>query len=185
MYGKTYYGIWVEKYGIEEADKKLIEFKSNLSNKMSGSNNPMYGKPSPQGSGNGWSGWYKGWFFRSLKELSYMINEIEGKNKQWRTAETKDLRMPYIDYKGDDRTYTADFLVDEKELIEVKPEKLKSSITVRLKQKAAQKFCKKQGYIYKIEDVEKLSKEDINKLHANGDIKFTKRYEEKYIEYMK
>ena len=180
MYGKTVYNVWVEKYGEEVADEKLIQFKDKLSIRMSGKNNPMYGKPSPQGSGNGWSGWYKSWFFRSLKELSYMINVIEKNGSQWRTAETKDLRIPYVDYKGDDRTYTADFLVDEKELIEVKPEKLKSSITVRLKQKAALEFCKKRGLVYKIVDVIKLSQQEIKQMHDNNMIKFTKRYENKY-----
>jgi len=180
MYGRTYYDIWVEKYGKEEADKRLAELKNRQSINSSGKNNPMYGKPSPQGSGNGWSGWYKGWFFRSLKELSYMINVIEKNNSQWRTAETKDLRMSYIDYKGDNRTYTADFLVDEKELVEVKPEKLKSSVTVRAKAKAARKFCKKQGLIYKIVDVIKLTKAEIKELHDKQLIKFTKRYEALY-----
>ena len=71
--------------------------------------------------------------------------EIEAKNRRWRTAETKDLRIKYIDYKGDERTYIDDFLVEEKDLIEVKPKKLKSSLTVRLKAKAARKFCKEKG----------------------------------------
>jgi hypothetical protein len=65
-----------ELYGKEKANK----MKNNLSILNSGSKNKMYGKPSPQGSGNGWSGWYKGWYFRSLIELSYMVNVIE---KKW------------------------------------------------------------------------------------------------------
>ena len=40
------------------------------------------------------------------------------KSKKSRTAETKDLKIKYVDYKGDERTYVADFLVEEKELIE-------------------------------------------------------------------
>jgi hypothetical protein len=182
MRGKNVYSIWVTKYGKEEADKKDKIRKKKWSIAASGKNNPMYGKPSPQGSGNGWNGWYKGWFFRSLKELSYMIKEIEGRNKKWRTAETKDLRIKYVDYKGDERTYVADFFVEEKYLIEVKPEKLKSSITVRLKQAAAEQFCKENAFIYKIESIKTLSEQTIKKLHDSGDIKFTKRYEEKYNE---
>ncbi len=182
MYGKSYYDIWVSKYGKIEADKRQKEKIRKNSIASRGENNPMYGKPSPHGAGNGWSGWYKRWFFRSLKELSYMIKEIEEKNKKWRTAETKDLRVKYIDYKGDKRTYIADFLVEEKELIEVKPKKLKKSLTVRLKAKAARKFCKEKGLIYKIKDIKTLSKEKIKKLHDNNDIKFTDRYEKIYNE---
>ena len=182
MYGKNYYDIWVSKYGKAEADKRHKEKKRKNSIASSGKNNPMYGKPSPNGAGNGWSGWYKGWFFRSLKELSYMIKKIEGKNKKWRTAETKDLRIKYVDYKGDERTYTADFLVEEKELIEVKPKKLKKSLIVRLKAKAARKFCKEKGFTYKIKDVKILLEKEIKKLHDDKIIKFTNRYEEKYNE---
>lgn len=182
MYGKTTYGIWVEKYGKEEADKRDKIRRKKWSIASSGKNNPMYGKPTPQGAGNGWSGWYKGWFFRSLRELSYMIKEIERKNKKWRTAETKDLKIKYIDYKRSERTYVADFLVEEKELIEVKPKKLKKSLTVRLKAEAARKFCKEKGLIYKIVDVKTLSEKEIKELHDKKIIKFTDRYEEKYNE---
>ena len=182
MYGKSVYGVWVKKYGEKEANKKEKELNKKRSVNAKGKNNLMYGKLTPQGAGNGWSGWYKGWFFRSLRELSYMVKEIEEKNKQWRTAETKDLRMKYIDYKGDERTYIADFLVEEKDLIEVKPEKLRSSLIVRLKAEAARKFCKEKGLTYKIESIKILTKEKIRKLHDNKMIKFTDRYEKMYNE---
>lgn len=184
MYGKSIYNVWVDKYGKEEANSRMVKLKKKRSINASGKNNPMYGKPSPQGSGNGWSGWYKGWFFRSLKELSYVINIIEAKKLNWRTAETKDLRIKYIDYKGDERTYLADFLVEEKELIEVKPIRLKASLTVRLKQAAAEIFCKKMGFIYKIEDVDILKDEEIKELHIKKKIVFTKRYEKKYKNFL-
>ena len=180
MYRKNYYNIWVEKYGTEEADRKMKELSKIRSENSSGSNNPMYGKPTPHGAGNGWSGWYKGWFFRSLRELSYMVKEIEGKNKKWRTAETKDLRIKYVDYKGDERTYIADFLIEEKELIEVKPKKLKKSLIVRLKAKAARGFCEEKGLVYKITDVKILSEKEIKKLHDDKIIKFIKKYQEMY-----
>jgi len=182
MYGKTYYDIWISKYGKIEADKRQKEKIKKNSIASSGKNNPMYGKPTPQGAGNGWSGWYKGWFFRSLRELSYMVKEIERKNKKWRTAETKDLKIKYVDYKGSERTYVADFLVEEKDLIEVKPKKLKKSLTVRLKAKAARKFCKEKGLTYKIKDVKTLSEKEIKELHDKKIIKFTDRYEKKYNE---
>ena len=62
MFGRSLYSVWTAKYGKEEADKKLACLKSNHSVASSGERNPMYGKPAPQGSGNGWSGWYKGWY---------------------------------------------------------------------------------------------------------------------------
>ena len=54
--------------GYKHSQEALIK----ISNASKGKNNPMYGKPSPQGSGNGWSGWYKGIYFRSLLYSSFM-----------------------------------------------------------------------------------------------------------------
>ena len=124
MYGRSFYDVWLEKYGRTEADRKMKEYRKKMSINMTGNKNPMYGKCSPQGSGNGWSGWYKDWYFRSIKELSYMINVIEINKLNWRTAETNDLAIKYINYDGTKRTYRADFLVEEKDLVEVKPIKL-------------------------------------------------------------
>ena len=62
MYGKTYYDVWVIKYGEDKAKELQKLKKKNNSLSSSGVNNPMYGKPSPNGSGNGWSGWYRDFF---------------------------------------------------------------------------------------------------------------------------
>jgi len=185
MYGKSYYEAWIDKYGEEEANNRMAKLKREKSLQTSGKNNPMYGKHSPQGSGNGWSGWYRGWFFRSIKELSYMINIIEAKKFKWRTAETNDLAIKYINYDGTERTYRADFLVEEKELIEVKPIKLFNTPNNLLKKKAAIKFCKKNGYNYKIVDVKLLDIKKMKNFYDRGEIKFTKKYEEKYKKLIK
>lgn len=126
MYGRSVYAVWVKKHGRDEADRRLSELKKKKSDQMRGPKNNMYGKPSPQGSGNGWSGWYKGWFFRSLRELSYVIMILEKNGSDWRSAESKELRMKYV-IDGISRTYFADFLVDGSILVEVKPKKLMGS----------------------------------------------------------
>lgn len=180
MYGKTVYDVWVEKYGVEEADKKLQNLKNKHQQNNSGCGNPMYGKPVPYGSGYGWKGWYKGWFFRSLRELSYMINVIEKNNYSWKSAETQELSIPYIDWKGTERTYRADFLINNDTLVEVKPKRLHNSPTVLLKIKGAKKFCKKMKLKYKLVDCEILSDIDIKTLFQSKKIKFTDKYEQKY-----
>lgn len=182
MYGTCNYNIWIKKFGKKEADLRNEKYKQKLSKTFSGNGNPMYGKPSPQGSGNGWSGWYKDWYFRSLKELSYLINVIEKNGWKWKSAETNDLKIRYIDWKGNTRTYRADFLVENKWLIEVKPTKLKSSISVKKKSDAAMIFCKKRGLEYRIEDVNVLHFEEIKKMYLEGKIKFMKTYENLFKE---
>jgi len=181
MYGKNWYDFWVKKYGVKEAKVKLKKHKERKSIASSGKNNSMYGRPSPEGSGNGWSGWYKGWFFRSIKELSYMINIIEKNHLIWESAETKELSIKYIDYKGDERTYRADFLINNNVLVEIKPRKLENSISVLCKKKAAINFCKKKKLKYKIVfDPKLLSTEEMKKLYFTNQIKFLPRYEEMF-----
>lgn len=185
MYGRTFYDIWVKKYGKEIADNKLKEFKKKQSILNSGVNNSMYGKPSPKGSGNGWSGWYNGWFFRSLKELSYMINVIERFNLSWTSAENNNFKIYYKDYKGNDRTYTADFIIEGKYMVEIKPKKLWNSDVVNRKRISAKKYCEENNLIYKIRDISPLSFEELNELYSNNKIKFTERYEKRFLEYSK
>jgi hypothetical protein len=180
MYGRSVYSVWVEKYGKDIADKKMKDYREKQSIINSGENNSMYGKPSPIGSGNGWSGWYKGWFFRSLKELSYMIDVIERFNLEWKSAETCDLKMSYVDYKNNQRTYTADFLIEGKYLVEIKPKKLWGSDSVRRKQKSAIIFCEKNNFKYKLRDIQILNKDTIINLYESGVLIFTDRYDKKY-----
>lgn len=179
MYGKKFYDIWVDKYGVYIANEKEEKRREKLSKRLSGKNNPMYGKPSPQGSGNGWSGWYKGWFFRSIYELSYMVLVIERFNIEWDSAENQNLSIKY-ELDGKDKTYQADFIIAKKYLVEIKPTKLKNTKINSLKRIAAQKFCECKGLKYKMTNCRKLNYEEILNLKNNGKLIFTERYEEKF-----
>jgi hypothetical protein len=183
MYGKTNYEVWMNKYGKEEADKKEKHRRKKMSVAATGEKNSMYGKPSPKGSGNGWSGWYKGWFFRSLHELSYMINVIERFNLPWETGEQKQYSIPYINWDGGKRNYFCDFIVGKKYCVECKPKKLHKSTSVLAKKNGADKFCRINGLKYKLVSPKKLADEKISELHKNGKIKFTERYERKFRQY--
>lgn len=174
------YDIWAKKYGEEEAKRKNDEYIKKISLASIGKNNNMYGKPSPKGSGNGWSGWYKKWFFRSIHELSYMINVIEKNNLKWESAEKKKYMIEYNDYEGKKRNYFSDFIIEENRMIEIKPERLKKSKNVILKCKAAEIFCKKNGYKFEIVTPKILTDEEIKNLYLKKEIKFLQKYEEKF-----
>lgn len=182
MFGKSVYSVWVEKYGKDVADEKMIEYKKKQSLSNTGINNNMYGKPSPSGSGNGWSGWYKGWFFRSLLELSYMVNVIERFNLKWSSAETSNYKIPYIGDNNQERTYTADFIIANKYVVEIKPKNLHNSKQVLFKKKFAEKWCEDNSMVYKITYCKKLTDEEILKLIETGEIVLTKRYKDKFDE---
>lgn len=173
--------IWIKKYGVEEAEIRHKSWTDKMSIAFSGDKNPMYGKPSPVGSGNGWSGWYCGWYFRSLRELSYMITEIENKGLSWENGELKKYKISYVDWDGKRRNYFPDFVVDGKYMVECKPKSLHTSESVICKQAAAIEFCKKIGLEYILTEPEILSNEEIKNLHDSGKIKFLKRYEDKFL----
>jgi len=177
---RTVYEHWLNKYGKEEADKRQLNYKIKQSLKSSGKNNPMYGKPSPQGSGNGWSGWYKNWYFRSLKELSYYIKIIERFKLPYKNGELNEFKINYKNYNNIDRTYRPDFIIANKYVIEIKPKRLWNSDLVKRKTIAAKKWCKKNNYIYKLKDIKNITFEEIKNLNKKGLLKFTDRYEKKF-----
>lgn len=181
MYGKSVYKIWIDKYGKEIADKKHEIWKKKVARK--GENNGMYGKPSPHGSGNGWSGWYKNWYFRSLHELSYMINVIERFNLLWESAEIEKLKIPYTDWDGGNKNYYADFLINNKFIVEIKPKRLFNSTTVNLKKEGAELFCEKNNLIYKLICPPEIKKEIIIQKINNGDLIFLDKYKDRINEY--
>ena len=181
-HGKPNYDGWVYKFGKEIADEKLKSVKAKLSILNSGSGNPMFGKPSPTGSGNGWSGWYNGWYFRSLRELTYMIKIIERFNLKWVSGESKKYKISYQDFKGNSRNYFPDFIINDKYIVECKPKKLWTSDNVIRKKNAAIEYCLTNDLIYKMVDIGKISDEEIKTLKENGFIIFLPRYEKKYKE---
>lgn len=165
-----------EIYGKEKAD--IIRDK--ISKKSSGKNNPMYGKPSPMGSGNGWSGWYNNWYFRSLLELSFMINVIERFNFKWESGENKKYSINYIDYKGLEKTYFPDFILNDKYLVEIKPKKLWESNVIKNKKNAAIIFCEKNNLKYKLINPRKLTFNEIKILVEQTKVVFLDRYKKKF-----
>jgi predicted P-loop ATPase/GTPase len=80
----------------------------------------MFGKPAPRKCGNGWKGWYKGNFFRSLLELGYMIN-CDSKDIQFKSGESTEFKVEY-EIDGTRRTYHPDFYIPSNgKVIEIKP----------------------------------------------------------------
>lgn len=179
---RSVYSIWVEKYGEEKARELQNEKNLKHSKRMSGSGNSMYSRPSPIGSGNGWSGWYKGWYFRSLLELSYMVNYIEKEKLNWESAESKEYQIKYLDFEGKVRNYYPDFVIDGNKLVEIKPKRLWSSDKVKRKMEAGIEFAKNNGYEYIIIDPVRLSIDEVKDLFDKNMIKFLPRYEKKYLE---
>lgn len=169
---------FVERHGKENGIKKYSEFIKIQSEKSSGEKNGMFGKKPTYGSGNGWSGWYKGHYFRSLLELSYLYYLIED-NIDFISAENKKFMVEY--YKNNiKRNYFPDFyIIKEDMVIEIKPSKLISYN--KLKFDAAMKKFNNFKIITE-KDINILNNNDIKKLYDSNQIKFIERYDKKYKE---
>lgn len=139
---------WETKYGKQKALALRAAANKNLREKMSGKDNPMYGKPAPKGSGRGWSGYLDGVFFRSITELSFLYQLIE-QRITFENAEKSMYKIPYVDLLGHDRTYVADYVIG-RILVEIKPARVKALREVKHKQKYAEEWCRKQGMQYEI-----------------------------------
>lgn len=177
---RPFYDIWVEKYGKEEADKKLIEYKLKQSQLNSGENNSMYGKPAPMGSGNGWSGWYEGVFFRSILELSYLYFLLE-KGIKFESGEKK-LHSVEYEYVGKKRSYFPDYyLLETDEYVEVKPKKLINTELNKVKACAILSAGKRFNYITE-DNIDILCSDIIDKLYDDNKLKWIDRYDKKYHE---
>lgn len=175
---------WIFLYGNKIGEQKWNKYCNDISESSSGKNNAMYGKPSPKGAGNGWKGWYKNHYFRSLREVSYMIH-LDKNNIKWESAEQKRFFIHYKNYDGRERTYRADFFLPElNKLIEIKPKKLQKSPLIKLKTAAATKFCKKNNLVYEILDFP-INIEKIKEFLLKGLIKFDRNYKEKFLNYIK
>ena len=193
MYGKNYQCTGLKKFSQSMKGKtfndifgeeKTKQIKQKISNKLCGSLNPMYGKPSPQGSGNGWSGWYKGThYFRSLLELSYIIH-LDNSNIKWTSAESNTFAVNYKDNNGIIKTYFPDYyLPDTDEIIEIKPKKLINTRINKSKFSAAKKQFKNFKIVTE-DDIKKLSKKDIIFLLENHIVEFLSKYKNKIKEYV-
>jgi len=114
------------KYG----DEWECEYRNNNKKKGSvGNKNPQWGLPAPKGSGCGFSGYYKGEYFRSILEyrylkhfeendISYISNDVSADKH-----ESIKVVIPYIDSVGKQRNYIPDFLIGNT-IVEVKPKAL-------------------------------------------------------------
>ena len=180
--GKNHYEKWNIVYGKEKADEMTEELKRRQSVNASGENNPMFGKPSPQGSGNGWNGWYKEFYFRSLRELSYLL-DLDEKQIPWSSGEAHKFDIPYVNYKGTKRTYRPDFLVNKEKLVEIKPKRLQKTPTIMAKAAAAIEKCKEWGLTYEILDF-KIDAVKVEKALNEGLVRFARDYEKRFRDYI-
>jgi hypothetical protein len=183
MAGVSVYRVWLSKYGQEDADLKMMALKQKMSERFSGPRNPMFGKPAPVGSGNGWSGWYDGFHFRSFLELCY-IHSLTLKNISFESAEKKKYAIQY-NYNEVSRTYFCDFhLLDDGIFVEVKPKSLKNIGANECKFTAAKNLLGDKFVILTEDDIPRLTKETVRFLIDSNVVIFNDSCKEKVEKYV-
>lgn len=151
-------GSWTTRFGEMKAD----ELRRNLSTKNSGKNNPMFGKPSPKRAGNGISGYYKHYYFRSLLELSYILYAEDAKI-EIESAERRIHRFLY-EFDGLSYTYTPDFYLPSDDMyVELKPTSLIRSPR-NLAKISAVKNAGKNIIMLTEKDIKKISRDQLLQL---------------------
>lgn len=120
MFNNCAENIWKNTLSKKEVELKIINRKIKKSKASSGSNNPMYGKPSPEGSGRGRSGVWHGHSFRSLLELAFLEWFCLANKYIPETAESSKWRVQL----SNGHFYYPDFVDKEENIYEIKPFKI-------------------------------------------------------------
>ena len=155
-----------ERWGSETA----LRVKEAFRVRFSGDGNPMFGKTSS--GGRSVKGRYKGHFFRSLLEYSFMKHlESEG----WDL--TRDVEYEKIRLRvNETMTYCPDFhVLPSRVVYEIKPYRVSLSKTNQLKFESARKILEDQGLTFKVateKDFVKVSFADASK---DPDVVFDER----------
>lgn len=171
--------IWIDRYGVEEAQRLEAQRRKRLSVASSGEGNPMFGRPSPRPSGGGVKGWYGEHFFRSLRELAFML-QLDKEGKRWQTGEASDFVVSYTNpYTGNAGTYRPDFIVEDLLMVECKPVNLQGTVIVQAKANAARTFCEQRDMTYVFVDPQKLTWDELYELVESSVVKLTDRTKEK------
>lgn len=118
------------------------------------------------------------------KDQCYKGGEASKKKMKGKIIQDLYLKIFYKDFNEINKTYVADFLINEKYLVEIKPKTLHKSKIIQRKKEAANIFCKEKKLIYKLLDSPILTREKITKLYKTNQIKFIKRYEPRVINYL-
>jgi DNA-binding Lrp family transcriptional regulator len=127
----------------------------------------------------GYAGYYKNYLFRSLMELSFIIDN----EKLHKIESAEDSHM--IKYRFDNkiRKYYPDFIIDDKKIVEIKPKQQMSDRKVRRKIKKIKEYCFKNGIEFEILEWP-MDKNKLRNLFLSGAFRIVNKPIEKIEKYL-
>jgi len=156
-----------EIYGEERA----ADISRRTSAAVSGENNPAWGKVYAR-SGRSVKGWYKGVFFRSLFELSFLLHAERSMGLD--VQHDLDYEAHLIRWSGG--TYRPDFGVPSQGLLfEVKPSRLAKTPKNMAKFEAARAYCAERGLEFRVVTEDDFPKLSFQELLAVEGVKWDER----------
>jgi len=154
-----------ERWGEDRARK----FKEALSKRMTGAGNHMFGKTSS--GGRSIKGTYKGHFFRSLLEYSFM-RHLEEQGHNLKDVDYETIRISVSDVM----TYKPDFFVPATQtLYEVKPAYAVSREENVNKFAAARNYCREKGWTFAVVTENDFRKIPFAEAQADANVTFDER----------
>ena len=173
-----------EKMNKPEAVVQLIAIayqESNFQFRIQQPNGPAKGFWQFE-SGGGVKGWYREHFFRSLRELTFMLH-LDREGRVWKTGETSDYVVRYVNpYTQKLGTYRPDFIVDTTRMVECKPISLQNTVIATVKAQAAREFCAQREMSYQIIDPGKITWQELFELERSAVVILTERTKKKLNE---
>lgn len=120
MFGTSSVQMWRETLNPQQFKQRMAELRISMQSRSYGSKNPMFGKPSPIGSGRGISGRWQGLHFRSLLELAFLETFFNQHGYLPKTGETHNYKVSLPSGKN----YFPDFIDNEENIYEIKPSRM-------------------------------------------------------------
>lgn len=169
---RKFYGMtWNEKFGREKADKmREVASKNCKFVPKFGPDNRQFGKPAHKLAGKGTKGYYRGIYFRSLLEASF-IRHLQNNNIQFENGELRKYAILYV-FEGRQRNYFSDFVTADA-VYEIKPKSLLKTAINCVKFEAARIWCMNNNkkYIIKCEDdFSQIKQSELDVMIAEGTI---------------
>ena len=159
-------GSYLSRHG-EEKGKELYE-RDCARRSLPGERNPMFGKSAPKGSGNGISGFYQDYYFRSLLEY-YYIKGLESQGIRFICNDVTRKKNPdkIVIRLPSGKNYIPDFVLPESNsVVEIKNSYNLSKKDTQEKIRSLGEFCRLNGMVCQVL-TEKEITQDINILRED------------------
>ena len=116
------------------------------------------------------------WYYTENYKLELTAHEItytvlKAWDESIKICSAENIRIKYISYNGNKRTYSPDYIVNDVFLTEIKPKRLQSTPLNKLKFECGIKYCDENGLKFKVKDFGIIFQNQLDELITNNLVK--------------